>query len=231
MFGMVAAFGLMAPTSMAGTVATATAHHTTARPAAQRSAATPTRLLADTAPAAAATKGSTSGLPTSYTVQSGDTLSKIAGHFYNNSVAWPVLYQANQGKIASPNVIIPGQVLNVPVEPSTIPAAPSQDSASQPAPASQQTSQTTSEQSAGATSGTPGGSFGQCVVNAESGGNPQVMNASGHYGLYQFSASTWAAYGGNPADFGNASVAEQNQVFSTAIANGGASNWSAYDGC
>jgi LysM repeat protein len=79
--------------------------------------------------------------------------------------------------------------------------------------------------------GTPGGSFGQCVIARESGGNAQVMNSSGHYGLYQFSASTWAAYGGNPADFGDASVAEQNQVFANALAQGGESNWSAYDGC
>jgi hypothetical protein len=57
------------------------------------------------------------------------------------------------------------------------------------------------------------------------------MNGSGHYGLYQFSASTWAAYGGNPADFGHATAAEQNQVFANALARGGQSNWSAYDGC
>ena len=79
--------------------------------------------------------------------------------------------------------------------------------------------------------GTPGGSFGSCVVARESGGNSQVMNASGHYGLYQFSASTWAAYGGNPGSFGNASVGQQNQVFANALAAGGQSNWSAYDGC
>lgn len=77
----------------------------------------------------------------------------------------------------------------------------------------------------------PGGAFGACVVARESGGNAQVMNASGHYGLYQFSAATWAAYGGNPADFGHASVAEQNQVFSNALAAGGESNWAPYDGC
>ena len=75
------------------------------------------------------------------------------------------------------------------------------------------------------------GSFQSCVIARESGGNSQVMNGSGHYGLYQFSASTWAAYGGNPASFGNASVAQQNQVFNNAIAAGGQSNWSAYDGC
>jgi hypothetical protein len=69
------------------------------------------------------------------------------------------------------------------------------------------------------------------VVSRESGGQAQIMNYSGHYGLYQFSASTWAAYGGNPADFGHASVAEQNQVFASALARGGQSNWAPYDGC
>jgi Transglycosylase-like domain len=78
---------------------------------------------------------------------------------------------------------------------------------------------------------TPGGSFGQCVVARESGGQAQVMNATGHYGLYQFSASTWAAYGGSPADFGHASVGEQERVFANALAQGGQSNWSLYDGC
>ena len=78
---------------------------------------------------------------------------------------------------------------------------------------------------------TGGGSFQSCVIAAESGGNSQVMNSSGHYGLYQFSSGTWAAYGGNPADFGNASVGEQNQVFNNAIAAGGQSNWAPYDGC
>ena len=76
-----------------------------------------------------------------------------------------------------------------------------------------------------------GGSFQACVIARESGGNPQVMNATGHYGLYQFSYATWVAYGGSPASFGHASVAEQNQVFNNAIAAGGQSNWSAYDGC
>lgn len=85
---------------------------------------------------------------------------------------------------------------------------------------------------AASASGTyPGGSFGACVVARESGGNAQVMNSTGHYGLYQFSASTWAAYGGSPAAFGNASAAQQNQVFANALARGGQSNWSPYDGC
>ena len=76
-----------------------------------------------------------------------------------------------------------------------------------------------------------GGSFRSCVIARESGGNAQAMNASGHYGLYQFSYATWVAYGGSRASFGHASVAQQNQVFNNAIAAGGQSNWSAYDGC
>lgn len=75
------------------------------------------------------------------------------------------------------------------------------------------------------------GSMQSCIISRESGGNSQVMNSSGHYGLYQFSASTWAGSGGNPADFGHASAAEQNQVFANAVAARGYSDWTPYDGC
>lgn len=74
-------------------------------------------------------------------------------------------------------------------------------------------------------------SMQQCIISRESGGNPNAMNASGHYGLYQFSYSTWVGSGGNGADFGHASVAEQNQVFARAVAARGYSDWTPYDGC
>jgi hypothetical protein len=74
-------------------------------------------------------------------------------------------------------------------------------------------------------------SFQACVIQRESGGRAQVMNSSGHYGLYQFSYSTWTEAGGNPADFGHASVAEQDQVFASAYARWGTSPWAPYDGC
>jgi LysM repeat protein len=186
-------------------------------------------------------------LPAKYTVRPGDSLSAIARNVYHDPGAWPVLYWANRGEIRWANEIGAGQVLTVPVKPAHIPAAPSQLApapapAPAPAAATQPTStqQTSTEQSASTSTAEPaqtastytgGSSFQECVIARESGGNSQVMNSSGHYGLYQFSASTWAAYGGNPADFGNASVAEQNQVFDNAIAAGGQSNWSAYDGC
>ncbi len=151
-----------------------------------------------------------------------------------------MLYWANHSKIRWANDIEVGQVLKVPAKPAKIPSAPSEFGPSAPAPVQAAASaspayapvQATDAVAASSYSGgAPGGSFGSCVVARESGGNSQVMNASGHYGLYQFSASTWAAYGGNPADFGSAGAAEQNKVFANALAAGGQSNWSAYDGC
>jgi len=175
-----------------------------------------------------------------YTVRSGDSLSAIAGRVYHNPDAWPVLYWANHSQIRWANIINAGQVLKVPAKPAKIPSAPAELGPAAPAPtlaaAPAEATAASPVYAAAApaatySGGTPGGSFGQCVVARESGGNAQVMNSSGHYGLYQFSAATWVAYGGSAGSFGNASVAEQNQVFSNALAQGGQSNWSPYDGC
>ena len=173
--------------------------------------------------------------PSWYTVRSGDSLSSIAGRAYHNQDAWPVLYWANRSKIHWANIITPGQVLRIPVKPARIPdppglAGPAPAAAAGTAP-SASPAPTAAQGTANVSTSGAGGSFAQCVIARESGGQAQVMNATGHYGLYQFSASTWAAYGGSPTDFGHASVAEQNQVFANALANGGQSNWSAYDGC
>jgi hypothetical protein len=76
-----------------------------------------------------------------------------------------------------------------------------------------------------------GGSYQQCVIRRESGGNPSVVNASsGAGGLYQFLPSTWAAlgYSGLPQ---NASVATQNAAFSQAYAKWGTQPWTPSDGC
>ncbi len=181
--------------------------------------------------------------PASYTVRSGDSLSAIAGKVYHKQNAWPVLYWANRDKVHYANVVSTGQVLKVPALPAKIPAAPGELGPQAAAPvAASGPVQATAAVSGGSYSGgsysggsysggSAGGSFGSCVIARESGGNSQVMNSSGHYGLYQFSESTWVAYGGSAGSFGNASVAEQNQVFSNAIAQGGQSNWAPYDGC
>ena len=176
--------------------------------------------------------------PASYTIRSGDSLSSIAGKVYHKQNAWPVLYWANRDKIHWANIVGEGQVLKVPAMPGKIPAAPSQLApAPPPAPApapvaassaapARAASPASSSYSGGASS-----SFESCVIARESGGNSQAMNSSGHYGLYQFSESTWVAYGGSAGDFGHASAGEQHQVFSNAVARGGQSNWSPYDGC
>lgn len=58
------------------------------------------------------------------------------------------------------------------------------------------------------------------------------MSANGEYwGLFQFSKPTWIGYGGEAGEWGSASAAVQEQVFQNAIAAGGASNWTLYDGC
>jgi hypothetical protein len=70
-----------------------------------------------------------------------------------------------------------------------------------------------------------------CIIDRESGGNSQVMNASGHYGLFQFDYGTWVSGGGAGADFGHASVAEQQRVFDAVYAARGSEPWSPSDGC
>ncbi len=48
---------------------------------------------------------------TTYTVQSGDSLSKI-GSKYN--VGWQAIFEANRDKLNDPDKIFPGQELNIP---------------------------------------------------------------------------------------------------------------------
>jgi LysM repeat protein len=49
-----------------------------------------------------------------YTVQPGDTLSKIAKQFYGNAGAYMKIFEANKDKLTDPNKIQVGQVLRIP---------------------------------------------------------------------------------------------------------------------
>jgi nucleoid-associated protein YgaU len=53
-----------------------------------------------------------------YTVVPGDFLARIAGYpqVYSNPALWPLIYEANQDQITDPNLINPGQILDVPYE-------------------------------------------------------------------------------------------------------------------
>jgi nucleoid-associated protein YgaU len=49
-----------------------------------------------------------------YTVQSGDSLSKIAKEHYGNAMKYPEIFEANQPMLSDPDKIYPGQVLRIP---------------------------------------------------------------------------------------------------------------------
>lgn len=175
--------------------------------------------------------------PKTYKVRPGDSLSSIARSEYGTTKKWPSIFWQNNSTIKWANIIMAGTTLTIPDPSAASRPAPAQLGPPAPrvihlASAVRGSDGSVAPVSYRASSGGwPGGSFGNCVVTRESGGNSQVMNSSGHYGLYQFSESTWEAYGGSSADFGHASAGEQEQIFMNAMARQGESNWSLYDGC
>jgi hypothetical protein len=223
-----AAGGAIAVAAIAsGTAASATTAAGAARPA---TATTTARF-----PKA---HGQVNNRPAAYTVKPGDSLSAITARLFGDPGLWPRFYAANIKVVgAYPDQITPGERLTVKlarhgetgqvIQVQQAPAA-TQPVTTAPAAAAAPAAVTAPAAYQGTA---PGGSFGSCVRARESGGNYQATNPGGYYGAYQFSASTWAAYGGNPADYGNASAAQQDQVFANAIAQGGQSNWAPYDGC
>lgn len=49
-----------------------------------------------------------------YVVKSGDSLSKIAKHFYGDASKWKKIHAANADKIPNPDLIHPGLQLTIP---------------------------------------------------------------------------------------------------------------------
>lgn len=49
-----------------------------------------------------------------YTVQAGDSLSKISKQFYGDANQYMKIFEANRGTLSDPNKIRPGQVLQIP---------------------------------------------------------------------------------------------------------------------
>jgi hypothetical protein len=72
--------------------------------------------------------------------------------------------------------------------------------------------------------------LGICIRKAEEGGSYAWGPGNGG-GAYQFLLGTWEKYGGAASEYGVAGPAYQDRIFDNAIAAGGASNWTAYDGC
>jgi hypothetical protein len=173
------------------------------------------------------------------TVHGGDTLSGIARDDCGSVRYWSGIYVTNEKEIgADYNLIQPGQKLELDCTVKKVPVIRVQV---HPLRAVTQTYRSSRASSGGhhhvygGYSGNvnPGSYSGyqQCVITRESGGRSQVMNASGHYGLYQFDYGTWVSGGGAGADFGHASVSEQNRVFAAVYAARGTQPWSPSDGC
>lgn len=59
---------------------------------------------------------STESSGTSYTVKSGDSLSKIAKQFYGDGSKWKIIHSANSEKIPNPDLIHPGLELIIPAQ-------------------------------------------------------------------------------------------------------------------
>lgn len=117
-------------------------------------------------------------------------------------------------------------------------AAPKRHTAPATAPSAPQPTQPTSPQPTPTPSAPPVASSGDaahsalgvCIRNAEEGGSYAWGPGNGG-GAYQFLLGTWEKYGGAASEYGVAGPAYQDQIFDNAVAAGGASNWTAYDGC
>lgn len=79
-----------------------------------RATPTPSATPARATGAAAST---TTGAARTYTVQKGDSLSKIAQQVYGRADRWRAIFDANRDKIDDPDLIHPGQVLVLPDAP------------------------------------------------------------------------------------------------------------------
>jgi LysM repeat protein len=184
-----------------------------------------------------ATPAVRSYIPASYTVRSGDSLASIAAARLGSASDWPTLWWANHNKISNPNIIEVGQELTEPevAAPSAslvhralnaIPRAVTRlvsfgrksKPVSVPVPMG------------GSASGIPGGALGYCIKTHEEGLSWAWGPGDGGGG-YQFHEATWVEFGGAPSEYGVADAAYQNSVFAHALAAGGASNWTLYDGC
>jgi len=132
-----------------------------------------------------------------YTVRSGDTLSKIAEHFYDKAADWGFVYHENAKTVHDPNLIFVGESLNIP---SSVPAdyKLSDYEPRHAAPAVTETASVTTSSRSSSSSSSSGGSVvvqsaGQRSGSGSSGGLSGTLGCSGLEEL-------WRSAGGNPSD-------------------------------
>lgn len=187
-------------------------------------------------------------------VETGDTLSGIAG---DNGTNYQRVYYANTN-IDNPDLIFPGEQLRIPANseqltprdlPSNAPAevqaqvqaetpaaaaAPVAEEAPVSAPAvTEDTSDNTPAPRAQTQVAAPtvsSGSVWDSIAACESGGNWAISTGNGFYGGLQFTPSTWAAYGGlNYASSANLATREQQIDVATRVQ--ASQGWGAWPVC
>ena len=157
-----------------------------------------------------------------YTVQSGDTLSRIAPDNWREVAAG--------NGIDNPDLIFVGQVIDLSA---TAPApeyrSSSQSSSSESSDSSESSSGSSSgggEAAPAASSGSGSGVWDQ-LAQCESGGDWSINTGNGYYGGLQFSQGSWNAAGGSGSP-ANASREEQIRVAENLQSMQG---WGAWPSC
>jgi LysM repeat protein len=207
------------------------AHAAVKAPATTSAAAVPDRIAAGTV----ALVRQAQPAARSYTVRSGDSLSKIADGYYGHAADWEWIYEANRSKISNPNDIYVGERLTIPAHApaSTATYTPKHAKAAAKTGAKVKKAVLTSSSSLSGTLGcagletlweAAGGSHSAAfmaaeVAMAESGGRQYALSPTNDYGYWQINGS----HGPAEATFnpmGNAKAA-------IAISDDGA-NWDAW---
>jgi nucleoid-associated protein YgaU len=173
-----------------------------------------------------------------YTVEPGDYLIQIAqAHGIDD---WRVLYAVNAEQIDDPNVLLVGQELAIPAEPSAVdmgpatipPAGSSEPEAQAASPASTQSQGSQQAQPEPAPQASQGvaHSVWDRLAQCESNGNWSTNTGNGFYGGLQFHPGTWAAHGGH-AYAPNAHLATRGQQIAVAERVLAAQGWDAWPAC
>jgi LysM repeat protein len=176
--------------------------------------AAPTRVqvLAGLALPVMAAAGMVSSHAHTYTVRPGDTLSGISRQVYGSAGDWQQVYAANRGTVADPDVIYPGEVLN-------LPGYRPRHAAPDPAPQAEAVQQPGREVAGGTlgctgledlwegAGGSQAGAFTAAeIAMAESGGRQYALSPWDDVGYWQINRAAWGSMATFDA-YGNARAA------------------------
>jgi hypothetical protein len=160
--------------------------------------------------------------PYTIVVGKGETLSTLAQKAYNRSDAWTLIYYTNHLK--SPTIFLGERLTIVRLvgSPPRPPAPPVAHSSTGP-----KVSPTPTVPTPQPPTGYTGGGIWDCIAHYESGGDWSIDTGNGYYGGLQFTAQTWAGYGGTAyaSEANLATPAEQIAIAEKVQASQGWGAW------